>query len=71
MIGIIGDETVEVQLSSDRLLEYILIPDNLNRAYRQVKDYERCMEKLTCAIRGWISYFRLAGMRHFLRETDR
>ena len=37
MIGIVGDELVEVQLSSDRMLEYILTPDNLNRAYRQVK----------------------------------
>ena len=37
MIGIVGDELVEVQLSSDRMLEYILTPDNLNRAYRQIK----------------------------------
>ena len=37
MIGMAGDELVEVQLSSDRMLEYILTPDNLNRAYRQVK----------------------------------
>lgn len=37
LIGIAGDELVEVQLSSDRMLEYILTPDNLNRAYRQVK----------------------------------
>lgn len=37
MIGIVGDELVEVQLSTDRMLEYILTPDNLNRAYRQVK----------------------------------
>ena len=37
-IGIVGDEHEEVQLSSDRMLEYILTPDNLNRAYRQVKD---------------------------------
>lgn len=37
LIGIVGDELVEVQLSSDRMLEYILTPDNLNRAYRQVK----------------------------------
>ena len=29
MIGIVGDELVEVQLSSDRMLEYILTPDNL------------------------------------------
>ncbi|MDE7413222.1 MAG: hypothetical protein K2N05_05450, partial [Muribaculaceae bacterium] len=36
-IGIVGDEFVEVQLSSDRMLEYILTPDNLNRAYKQVK----------------------------------
>lgn len=34
LIGIVGDELVEVQLSSDRMLEYILTPD---RAYRQVK----------------------------------
>ena len=32
-----GDDLVEVQLTSDRMLEYILTPDNLNRAYRQVK----------------------------------
>ncbi len=37
MIGIVGDELVEVQLSSDRMLEYILTSDNLNRAYKQVK----------------------------------
>ena len=37
MLGIVGDELVEVQLSSDRMLEYILTPDNLNRAYKQVK----------------------------------
>lgn len=37
LIGIVGEELVEVQLSSDRMLEYILTPDNLNRAYRQVK----------------------------------
>lgn len=37
MIGIVGDELVEVQLSSERMLEYILTPDNLNRAYKQVK----------------------------------
>ena len=37
LIGIVGDELVEVQLSSDRMLEYILTPDNLNRAYKQVK----------------------------------
>ena len=37
MIGIVGEELVEVQLSSDRMLEYILTPDNLNRAYKQVK----------------------------------
>lgn len=37
MIGIDGDELVEVQLSSDRMLDYILTPANLNRAYRQVK----------------------------------
>lgn len=37
MIGIVGDDLVEVQLSSDRMLEYILTPDNLNRAYKQVK----------------------------------
>lgn len=36
LIGIVGDELVEVQLSSDRMLEYILTPDNLNRACRQV-----------------------------------
>ena len=37
LIGIVGDELVEVQLLSDRMLEYILTPDNLNRAYKQVK----------------------------------
>ena len=37
LIGIVGDELVEVQLSSDRMLEYILTPDNLHRAYKQVK----------------------------------
>ena len=37
LTGIFGDELVEVQLSTDRMLEYILTPDNLNRAYRQVK----------------------------------
>ena len=37
MIGMVGDDLVEVQLTSDRMLEYILTPDNLNRAYRQVK----------------------------------
>ena len=37
LIGIVGDELVDVQLSSDRMLEYILTPDNLNRAYKQVK----------------------------------
>ena len=37
LIGMVGDDLVEVQLMSDRMLEYILTPDNLNRAYRQVK----------------------------------
>ena len=37
LMGLVGDELVEVQLSTDRMLEYILTPDNLNRAYRQVK----------------------------------
>ena len=37
LLGIVGDELVEVQLSTDRMLEYILSPDNLNRAYKQVK----------------------------------
>ena len=37
LIGIVGAELVEVQLSSDRMLEYMLTPDNLNRAYKQVK----------------------------------
>ena len=37
LIGIVGEELVEVQQSTDRMLEYILTPDNLNRAYRQVK----------------------------------
>lgn len=29
LIGMVGDELVEVQLSSDRMLEYILTPENL------------------------------------------
>ena len=37
LIGMVGDDLVEVRLMSDRMLEYILTPDNLNRAYRQVK----------------------------------
>ena len=37
LIGMVGDDLVEVQLASDRMLEYILTPDNLNRAYRQVR----------------------------------
>ena len=37
LIGMVGDDLVEVQLTSDRMLEYILTPDNLNRAYRQVR----------------------------------
>ena len=37
LIGMVGDDLVEVQLTSGRMLEYILTPDNLNRAYRQVK----------------------------------
>ena len=37
LIGMVGDDLVEVQLTSDGMLEYILTPDNLNRAYRQVK----------------------------------
>ena len=37
LIGIVGDELVEVQLLSDRMLEYIITPNNLNRAYKQVK----------------------------------
>lgn len=37
LMGIVGDELVEVQLSTEGMLEYILTPDNLNRAYRQVK----------------------------------
>ena len=37
LIGIVGDELVEVQLSADRMLENILTSDNLNRAYKQVK----------------------------------
>ena len=35
-IGMVANEFVEVQLSSTRMLEYILTPDNLNRAYKQV-----------------------------------
>ena len=37
LIGMVGDDLVEMQLTPDRMLEYILTPDNLNRAYRQVK----------------------------------
>ena len=37
LMGIVGDELVEVRLSTEGMLEYILTPDNLNRAYRQVK----------------------------------
>ena len=37
LIGMAGDDLVEVQLTSDRMLEYILAPDNLNRSYKQVK----------------------------------
>ena len=37
LIGMVGDDLVEVQLTSDRMLEYILTPYNLNRAYKQVK----------------------------------
>lgn len=37
LVGIVGDELVEVQLSTDRMLESILAPDNLNRAYKKVK----------------------------------
>ena len=37
LIGMFGNDLVEVQLTSDRMLEYILTPDNLNRAYKQVK----------------------------------
>lgn len=33
---IVGERLVEVQISSHNLLEFILSPDNLNRAYRQV-----------------------------------
>ena len=40
LIGMAGDDLVEVQLTSDRMLEYILTPDNLNRAYIQVKANE-------------------------------
>ena len=36
-IGMVENELVEVQLTPTRMLEYILTPDNLNRAYRQVK----------------------------------
>ena len=37
LIGMVGDDLVEVRLTTDRMLEYILTPDNLNRAYKQVK----------------------------------
>ena len=32
--------------------------------------YEKRKEKLTYAIRGRVTYFRLAEMRNFLREND-
>ena len=32
--------------------------------------YERRKEVLMQAIRGWVTYFRLADMRSFLEETD-
>lgn len=37
MLGMIDNALVEVPMTKDSLLEYILTPDNLNRAYRQVK----------------------------------
>ena len=37
VIGMVENELVEVQLTPTRMLEYILTPDNLNRAYRQVR----------------------------------
>ena len=37
LIGMVGDDLVEVQLTTDRMLEYILTPVNLNRAYKHVK----------------------------------
>ena len=37
MIGMVENELVEVQLTPTRMMEYILTPDNLNRAYKQVK----------------------------------
>ena len=37
VIGMVEDDLVEVQLTPTRMLEYILTPDNLNRAYRQVR----------------------------------
>ena len=40
LIGMVGDDLVEVRLTSGRMLEYILTPDNLNRAYIQVKANE-------------------------------
>ncbi len=41
LFGIVGRDLVEVQLSTDRMLEYILTPDNLNRAYKKVKANKR------------------------------
>ena len=32
--------------------------------------YERRKEVLMQAIRGWVTYFRLADMRNFLEDTD-
>ena len=37
VIGMVENELVEVQLTPTRMMEYILTPDNLNRAYKQVK----------------------------------
>lgn len=35
-IGIVDEKLVEVHVDTSNLLEYILNPNNLNRAYRQV-----------------------------------
>lgn len=37
VIGMVENELAEVQLTPTRMMEYILTPDNLNRAYKQVK----------------------------------
>ena len=66
LIGIVGDELVEVQLSSDRMLEYILTPDNLNRAYKQVKTNKGSGGIDRMEVEQLLSYMRhgLCGANH-------